>query len=139
MSRKAPLPSPLGRHQPWRRAAAAHQVAAAASVQCVTLAAKPDYDPNSFAQFGTWQVKKLYLHLYEQNQIVMNWDRPLSEFEGETAFDVAQEALKKHRSQFPLSDEMLETGPYDCRIFGLYMSTVGEDELKDDFFEHIPF
>lgn len=28
MSRKAPLPSPLGRHQPWRRAAAAHQVAA---------------------------------------------------------------------------------------------------------------
>lgn len=117
----------------------AHQVAAAASVQCVTLAAKPDYDPDSFAQFGAWQVKKLYLHSYEQNQIVMNWDRPLTEFEGETAFDVAGKALKKHRSQFPLSDEMLESGPYDCRIFGLYMSTVGEDKLKDDFFEHISF
>ena len=28
MSREAPLPSPFGRHQPWRRAAVAHQVAA---------------------------------------------------------------------------------------------------------------
>ncbi len=47
------------------------------------------------------------------------------------------EALQKHRSQFPLSQDMKQGGVYDCRKFGLYFSIVGADEAGNDFFEHI--
>jgi LmbE family N-acetylglucosaminyl deacetylase len=116
----------------------AHQIAAYASVHCVTKAAQEDYDLASFEKYGVWQVKKLYLHLYKENPIVIDWQVPLAAFGRHTAFAVAQEALLKHKSQYPLNDDMAESGRYDCRKFGLYMSTVGKDWLRNDFFENIP-
>jgi hypothetical protein len=68
----------------------------------------------------------------------MDWQVPLAAFGNRTAFSVAEEALLKHKSQHPLNDDMAESGRYDCRKFGLYMSTVGEDVRKNDFFENIP-
>jgi LmbE family N-acetylglucosaminyl deacetylase len=116
----------------------AHQAAAGASIHSVQLAAQKDYDPASFEKYGVWQVKKLYLHLYSENAIVMDWQVPLDAFGGRTAFMVAEEALEKHKSQHPLNEDMSESGRFDCRKFGLYMSTVGLDIRKNDFFEHIP-
>lgn len=40
-----------------------HIVTSDAAYQAVLLAADPTYDPESAAQYGTWQVKKMYRHL----------------------------------------------------------------------------
>lgn len=39
------------------------------------------FDEKSYNEYGNWQISKLYLHLYEENQIVMNYDIPLDYFE----------------------------------------------------------
>ena len=45
-------------------------------------AADAEQYPESAQQYGTWSVPKTYLHLWEENKIVMNWDVPLSQFDG---------------------------------------------------------
>jgi len=83
-------------------------------------------------------VKKLYIHLYEQNPIVMDFDTPLSFFNGKTAFEIAQEAYAFHKSQRSDWLRVLKSNQYDCRKYGLYSTTVGPDVEKNDFLENIP-
>ena len=116
---------------------AAHQIAGYACVNCLERAADPTFDEGSAAEHGVWQVPKLYLHYYPENRIEIGWQMPLSAFAGRTAFDVAGEALRKHKSQHPLSQDMREGGPYDCRVFGLVSFQVGPDTGRNDFFENI--
>ncbi len=117
---------------------AAHQITAWMTVNCLEYAADPSYDAASYEAYGAWKVKKLYVHLYPENQVVMDWHQPLSAFGGKTGLEVAQDALWCHVSQRALTYQMLEEGPYDCRLFGLYYSAVGPDTAKNDFFENIP-
>ena len=117
---------------------AAHQITAYMTVKCIEYAADPTYDAKSFDAYGAWQVKKMYAHLYPENQIVMDWHQPLSAFGGKTGLEVAKDALWCHVSQRALTYQMLEEGPYDCRLFGLYFTAVGPDVAKNDFFENIP-
>ena len=49
----------------------------------------PTWFPESAEKYGVWELPKLYLHLYPENQIVMDWDVPLSAFDGKTAYEVA--------------------------------------------------
>lgn len=116
----------------------AHIATSVNTVWAVENAADEAVYPESAAQYGAWQVKKLYLHLYHQNQIYMDWSKPLAFFGGETALSVAQRAFAMHRSQQLLNYRVLDSGAYDCRLFGLYFSTVGEDVLRNDFLENIP-
>ena len=116
---------------------AAHVATAVNTVWAVEHAADPEVAPESATQWGVWQVQKLYLHLYWKNKIVMDWQTPLEFFGGETALSVAQRAFAMHRSQQNTNYRVLDSGDYDCRLFGLYFSTVGEDVLKNDFLEHI--
>ena len=92
----------------------------------------------SAEKYGTWQVKKLYVHLYDKNQIVMDFDTPLDAFDGKTAFEIAQEAYSFHKSQRSDWLKQLQSNRWDCRKYGLYSSTVGEDVAKNDFLENIP-
>lgn len=117
---------------------AAHQITAYMTVNCIGYAADPTYDAASYEQYGAWQVKKFYAHLYGENQIVMDWHEPMSAFGGKDSLTVAKEALYCHVSQRALTYQMLEEGPYDCRLFGLYYTAVGPDTAKKDFFENIP-
>ena len=93
-----------------------------------------------------WTVKKLYLHLYGENQMQMDWRQPLDAFEGKTALQVAKEAFKFHKSQQGGSVkyrgkkyvfEVKDSGWFDNSKYGLAHTTVGLDELKNDFFENI--
>ncbi len=99
--------------------------------------------------YPAYQIDKLYLHLYEENPIVMNYDTPLSSFNGKTAYEVAKEGYAKHLSQqytwftawlngdnneFTKMTDIEEYSP--CN-FGLYYTNVGEDSSKDDMFENI--
>ncbi len=84
-----------------------------------------------------WQVQKLYLHLYGDNPLVMDWSVPLESFDGETSLSVAQRAFKKHASQQSGRYDVCDWGDYDCRVLGLYYSAVGEDEKRTGLFENI--
>ncbi len=101
-------------------------------------AVNPAKFPQSAEEYGTWQVKKVYIHLYDKNQVVMDFDTPLSAFDGKTAFEVSQEAYAFHKSQRSYWLEVLRSNKYDCRKYGLYFTTVGEDVEKNDFLENIP-
>ncbi|MBQ8095264.1 MAG: PIG-L family deacetylase [Clostridia bacterium] len=116
----------------------AHKSCAYALTKCLELAADPDYVlPGSKAQLKPWQIRKVYIHLYDENQIEMNWRVPLKAFDSKTGFDVASEAFERHRTQHTGKYEVKDYGKYDNRRFGLYYSAVGPDKAGNDFFENI--
>ncbi len=105
-------------------------------VEAVKMAADESYDPVSAEQYGVWQVKKLYLHLGEENTIYMPWDDLVDE-SGLTSLDLAYAAYDCYPSQ--MDRYTMDSGVlYDYHLFSLVYSSVGEDTLKNDFFENIP-
>lgn len=118
----------------------AHRHNALSLIDAVPLAADPDFDPDSVLWYGgTWDTPKLYLHLYPENRVHMDWDVPLARFGGRTAFEMAQAGYRQHLSQQHWSFHIYAaTELYSCYDFGLVRSTVGDDVEKNDFLENIP-
>lgn len=115
-----------------------HMMIADAAKNCIALAANEDEFTASTIAYGTWQVKKLYLHLYPGNQITFDWTVPLKSMNGATGIELAEEAYTLHKTQASSGMSVTETGTkYDNRVFGLAFTTVGEDVRKDDFLENI--
>ena len=126
-----------------------HRMLADACIQCYEAAADPGKYPDSAEAWGPWQVKKLYLHLYgnEEEQTRFDWNVPLASMGGKTGLELASEAYAMHVSQekakvkinhkwTTLSVEI--TGEaFSNTSFGLYSSEVGPDETHLDFFEPI--
>ena len=106
--------------------------------------------PETAEKYGVWVVPKTYLHLYKENPIVLDYDRPLEHFDGMTAFEVTQKlGYPCHLSQqytwftdwingknAPIT-KATEIQTYNPCNFGLYRSTVGADVNKNDFLENI--
>lgn len=106
--------------------------------------------PELAQKYGLWDVPKTYLHLYEENKIVLDYDQPLDSFNGMTAFEVTQKyGYPCHKSQqytwftrwingknneITLASQIRTYNP--CQ-FGLYRSTVGQDMEKKDFLENL--
>ena len=111
----------------------AHRVCADAAIKALTYAAAQGSPAG-----GPWQVKKLYLHLYRENALTMDWRQPLSAFQGRTAFDMAKAAFDCHASQKSNGLIVQDWGDYANNLFGLYYSAVGMDAARNDFFENIP-
>ena len=115
-----------------------HMMIADAAQNCIALAANEDEFTASTIAYGTWQVKKLYLHLYPENQITFDWTVPLKSMNGATGIELAEEAYTLHKTQASSGMSVTETGTkYDNRVFGQAFTTVGEDVRKDDFLENI--
>lgn len=115
-----------------------HMMIADAAQNCIALAANEDEFTASTIAYGTWQVKKLYLHLYPENQITFDWTVPLKSMNGATGIELAEEGYTLHKTQASSGMSVTETGTkYDNRVFGLAFTTVGEDVRKDDFLENI--
>ena len=115
-----------------------HMMIADAAQNCIALAANEDEFTASTIAYGTWQVKKLYLHLCPENQITFDWTVPLKSMNGATGIELAEEAYTLHKTQASSGMSVTETGTkYDNRVFGLAFTTVGEDVRKDDFLENI--
>lgn len=115
-----------------------HMMIADAAQNCIALAANEDEFTASTIAYGSWQVKKLYLHLYPENQITFDWTVPLKSMNGATGIELAEEAYTLHKTQASSGMSVTETGTkYDNRVFGLAFTTVGEDVRKDDFLENI--
>ena len=115
---------------------AAHKACADLIQYAVKAAAQPTVDRKSLDAFGAWQVSKLYLHLYPENKIKMDWEQPLSAFGGKTALDVTKIGYAQHRSQRG-RHQIGMNDKYDSSLFGLAFTTVGQDVQKNDFFENV--
>lgn len=116
----------------------AHRATADAAVKAVEYAAKEKKYASSAKAYGTWQVKKVYVHLYDKGQLSLDWHIPLDAFGGKDSMTVATEALACHASQMKHGWGMEEGGSNDNRLLGLYFTTVGEDSHGDDLMENIP-
>lgn len=122
----------------------AHMLCADLARNGVRYAADPERSPESLQQYGLFQVQKLYLHLYKERgrdvQLTMDWDQPLQAFGGRTGYEMAVLGYDEHKSQHRYQQYKVE--PRDSRrssyLFGLTFSMVGDDQAKNDFFEHIP-
>ncbi len=115
----------------------AHILNARNLTQSIILANKHGAYPASEEKYGLWEIKKCYLHLYATNQIIMDWTKPLENFSGKTAWEMAILGYGQHFSQHKFKFRVRIEGPYDCRKFGLYYTTVGLDINKDDLFENV--
>ena len=112
---------------------------AESSIHAVEMAANPEYDPESVAEYGEWEVKKVYIHLGTHPTMTMDWTQPLTAFDGKSGLEVAKVAYKYHEAQTGISLEIAYPGTnYDSSLFTLLRSTVGVDMQCDDFFENIP-
>lgn len=115
----------------------AHMLNAATLVDALELSGDESQYPELAAQYGVWDVPKTYLHLYAENELVMDWNIPLQRFGGATAFEMAEAGFAKHTSQVSYFSVQQGGTWEDCRKFGLVRSTVGPDVSKDDLFENI--
>ncbi len=112
-----------------------HKLTAMRMMDAIRAAADPNKYPDSAKQYGTWRVKKLYLHLSDTRTIYMDWDTPCEELDGRTPLEMAELGYLEHHSQ--QSRYNMDMGrEYDYTKFGLVYSTVGDDVEKDDFLEN---
>lgn len=112
-----------------------HRIVASSILEACRYAADPEYDPLSLEEFGLWEVKKCYLHLYEENLLVMDVSIPLESRGGRTALEVAKDAFKLHRSQQNGRHEVEdENGKYPLNRFGMAYGTV---EAGSDVFDNV--
>jgi LmbE family N-acetylglucosaminyl deacetylase len=112
-----------------------HVFTSKAAREAFRLAADPTYDPESAQLYGTWQVQKVFLHLYKENQITVDTHVPLTAFDGLTALDVARAAYKMHESQqkYRFSVEQ-DDARYAFNRFGMAEGVV---PVGDDIFDNI--
>lgn len=116
----------------------AHRAVADGATRCVGHAADSSSYPASVKSFGTWQVKKLYVHLSRENMITMNWHEPLSVFGGLDGLQVCRKAMACHASQVNHGWKIEDGGECDNSLFGLVMTKVGPDLAGNDLMENIP-
>ncbi len=114
-----------------------HRLTARLIADAIPLAMDASYDSESAEEYGVWEVKKVYLHLYPENRIEMDWEQPFSPDSPISPIFLSKEAYDKHRSQQRSWSMNRQAVTFDNKIFGLYYTAVGPDEKKNDFFEHI--
>ena len=122
-----------------------HQLTADLLTKAIPASADPETFPETAEEYGPWQVPKTYLHLYGENEIIMDWDVPLTSFGGMTAFEVSRDrGFPCHKSQvadfawyYRGADRAADVGNYSPCRYGLYNTAVGEDTGAGDFFEHL--
>lgn len=127
-----------------------HVMAAKALTEAIGYAADETKFEDSAKTYGTWEIEKLYLHLYEENPIVMDYDKPLANFGGKTAYQVSCDGFACHKSQhwtwfykwiYGSEDKPItkasQIRTYSPCKYGLYYTGVGTDTVGGDFFENV--
>ncbi len=116
-----------------------HKMISEVALDAIPLAANEDEFTELTVAHGVWEVKKLYRHLWKEDQIKFDWNVPLTTMNGSTSLELATEAYDiYHKTQETSGFSVTETGAeYDNTLFGLVHTTVGKDEEKNDFLEHI--
>lgn len=119
-------------------------------VQSLDVSSDASVYPDIAEKYGTWDIPKTYVHLYEENPITLDLDQPLNAFDGLTAFEVTQKyGYPCHESQqytwftnwingydTPITKASQIEDYSPCK-YGLYRTTVGPDTGKNDMMENI--
>lgn len=119
--------------------------------ECLASAVELASVDNPFPEetYEAYTVPKLYIHLYNKNEITLNYDTPQDNLGGKTPFQISQDAYKCHKTQqstwftkwimgnksSPIT-KATQIKTHSPVKFGLYYTTVGND-TKDDLFENI--
>ena len=106
-------------------------------VVCVENAADASVLPALAEAYGTLTVKKLYLHMGDENVIHMDWNVPLDSMGGKTSQQLAQEAFLLHVTQQKTSYVVTDEGKTGNAKFSLVYTEVGPDAVGGDFFENV--
>lgn len=115
-----------------------HQLTSLAVRTAVEQAADPTLYPDSLEKYGTWDTKKLYIHLYNENELTMDvYAQPMKNYLGLTATEVSKLAYSKHYSQWFACNYDSYNRRWNNSKYGLYRTTVGPDVNKNDFFENV--
>lgn len=126
-----------------------HVFCASALTEAVLLAQEKENYPQSAQEYGVWQTQKVYLHLYDTNKIIMDWDKPLESLGGKTAFQKTQEGFDCHKSQhwtwfynwiYGKNNQITKASQiekYSPCEYGLFYTTVGVDVAGGDFMENV--
>lgn len=93
-----------------------HKLCADIVLNALDKSADPQSDPESAEIYGIWDVPKAYIHLYPENQLVMDWHQPFDAFGGRSAFEMAQEGFRCHLSQQKTKYEVYDDVPYDSKL-----------------------
>ena len=116
----------------------AHELTADVIKYSVEHAADETYLPEMVSEYGTWSVKKLYLHLSPENAIRLDWNVPLASQDGKTGLEAAKEAFRFHVTQASTDHKVLDSGKTDNAAFGLVYAEEGvSDTNGGDFLESI--
>lgn len=126
-----------------------HVLCADAVAAAIEAAADLSQYPES-AGYGAWRPEKTYLHLYEENPLVMDLDTPYESLGGKTPFQVTQDGFACHKSQHWTwfyewiygSDASPITMASQIRYYspceyGLFDTQVGPDVAGGDMFENV--
>ena len=108
-----------------------HMILAKAVTEAVENSMSATFFPDSASEYGVWDVKKTYLHLYPENEITLDLRHPLSKLNDRSALQTAKDAYLKHVSQQWCWFYVSDTNEYSCSRFGLYRSTVGANTGSD--------
>lgn len=107
-------------------------------------------DENYKSEYAPFEPSKIYIHLYKNNPIKMNYDIPLEYFGGKTAYEMSKMGFIEHESQrrawftrwlegndnnYKSATEIVNYSPLD---YGLYYSTVGYENEDNNMFYNIP-
>lgn len=110
-----------------------HKLNAQYLTESVEAAADPAQCCESAQRYGVWDTPKLYLHLYQENELIFDVNTPLEQdAEGRTPFEIAESAYTCHVSQQECGFRVSQREQnWDCRRFGLYRTLVGYDKTGD--------
>lgn len=128
----------------------AHVLVASALTEVIEISHDETQYPESGEKYGAWTPLKTYLHLYSENKITLDFDTPLESMGGKTPFQISQEGFDCHVSQHWTwfygwiygkngnnITKATQIKKYSPCEFGLYATSVGPDEDKNDFMENI--
>ncbi len=110
----------------------AHMLVSKLTRESLDLCAEKDAYIESAKKYGVHSPEKTYIHLYKENEIILDVDAEYDSLVNKSPFETAREAYKCHISQQKWSFKVTKTGTDDCRRFGLYRSYVNCDVASND-------
>lgn len=115
----------------------AHRLMAALTVESLELTGDNGAYPESAEAYGVHMPKKVYIHHYEENKIILDVDAVYDTLGGRSPFEVATAAYDCHVSQHKWYFEVTKEGTDDCRPFGLYYADGEYDVTSNDIMSGI--
>lgn len=111
----------------------AHIITARGATKALVLAADKQKYADTAKKYGTWDVPKMYVHLLEENPIVMeDWQQTIIARGNASAMQVSMGAFAAYHSQQARYKVQID-GPYSPIRFGLFRSLIGMDVEGNDF------